>query len=109
MGIRQTMTMRATVTRWSSVAGKHQAHLASQPCRVEYGTGQQVIGEGLFATVKVLQMVAPIGADIVQGDKVTSVKNRMGVELFAGSTVSIVREIYGGANAHLAIELSEAD
>lgn len=111
MSARASMTMRATILRdvstskdgygqpspiWQIVAdGVH--------CRVWAGGGgrETSYGDERTVTTDAPGMVVPLGTDIMAHDRVSSVRDRMGNELFAGLVVdSVVRRA-----DHLAVRL----
>jgi hypothetical protein len=101
MGIRSTMIMRATTQRNSaagitdnygnSAAPAWADYLTALPCRVWHpkGGGEDLKREDKNALIiDSVKMICPLGTDIVETDRISTVKDRQGNQLFGAFIIS---------------------
>ena len=90
---RTMMVMRATVERDNSsttdayghpVPETWLAHIASQPCRVWSSSRREVNDNRKEVLIESIRCAMPLGADVTEADRITSIKDRRGAELWAG-------------------------
>lgn len=93
MSARQRMTQRATVERQMQVlrddfGGRGtpdwREHLTDVPCRIWQTSGREVTDGNKVVAVDDRRLIVPLGTDVTTKDRIASVTDRLGVELYEG-------------------------
>lgn len=93
MGARSTMKHRATIERDANATADDgewgqkpdpdwQDHITKLACHVWYEAGREVVGTD-NAVVEGLRMIVPLGTDVTEADRVSTVTDRQENELQA--------------------------
>lgn len=93
MSARQRMRQRATVERQMQTnrdpfGGKGtpdwRTHLQDLPCMIWQTAGREVTDGEKVVTVDDRRMIVPLGSDVTAQDRIASVTDRQGTELYPG-------------------------
>ena len=85
-------------------------HLSDLPCRVWYGSGsggsaeREIFDGNKIVTTEDRTLIVPLGTDVTELDRVASIEDRAGSEIFAGPSKI---ESLGRRSDHLVIRLAE--
>lgn len=93
MSARQRMRQRATVERqmqttrndWGGKgAPDWREHIKDLPCRIWQTSGMEVTDGDKTVAVDTRRMIVPLGTDVTTLDRISTVTDRLGDELYAG-------------------------
>lgn len=94
MSARRSMTMRAAIERDTAtgtdayghpVKPVFTAHISSLACWVWSKQRREAVDGAKTAIIEDLRALFPLGADVLTGDKITSVTDRSGAQIMAGN------------------------
>lgn len=91
-GARKMMTMRAfaqrdgtsTTDAYGHPDGPSWATLATYPCRVWSKSRKETVDGRKYALIEDIRCSMPLGTDITEKDRLSSVKDRLGTVIWAG-------------------------
>ena len=93
MTARSRMTQRALVQRLTSpglddgnnpLPSTWSTHLAAMPCWLYGSTEREAVSEETIAVVADLKLLAPLGAEVAEQDRINGITDRRGTVIEAG-------------------------
>lgn len=117
MSARSKMVMRAAIERmptgsadqWGSKGPPRFQFVAQVPCYAWSKAKRDIQGDGKEAVIEDLRAMVPLGADVAENDRISSITNRLGAEVFAGPMAVekiMRRNAHGARGSHLELMLT---